>query len=301
MPSESHSGTDSVLKHATTNYCLGPSPTPSFRLFCEYLGYVKQLASALISCLPYILDRISIESLNDIGDQVTVDTCDPRLLHSLWCYGISGVRKSTIWTGYSDLRRFGTSLCELVSSISTDKSKRDPQIVVSSGTFTGPGNCNLSVSNRSAIIEAVTGSVIVSCYRTSWIYLQNSTLYIGGSITVTQCATAITASAASSLVVRGVSFVSNTPSVTASAGISGGAAIVVLTSSTLTLSDSVFVGNSVNAIGACVGGSACTVAGGAVYADASSTLPLVVNCTFTGNTVASARAPLLSMAVLLPR
>ena len=51
-----------------------------------------------------------------------------------------------------------------------------------------------------------------------------------------------------------------------------------------------FVGNSVSAAGACVGSSACVVAGGAVYADASSTLLSVMNCTFKGNTVTSTAA-----------
>ena len=94
----------------------------------------------------------------------------------------------------------------------------------------------------------------------------------------------------SNVILSGVTFATNSITLTTASSVGGGAAIAVTGGSTLTLSDSVFVGNSARAAGACVGSSACSVAGGAVYADSTSTLLSVVNCTFTGNTATSAGA-----------
>ena len=93
---------------------------------------------------------------------------------------------------------------------------------------------------------------------------------IVGSISVCKSTnTVISASQFSNVNVVGVGLLNNAASILSTTPIDGGAAIAVTGGSTPTLSGSVIIGNSVRSAGACVGNSACTVAGGAVYADAN--------------------------------
>ena len=196
-------------------------------------------------------------------------------------------------TGF-DTQNCGTSdspCASLSHSFRLARDMNEIELFLSSAVYIGSHNCNMSAENKTITISSQstqTRGVVFSCGQSQWISLSNSSFVLQGPMTIANSTSAISASLFSNLTINSVLFLNNSLSVSLFSGIGGGAAIALTDGSSLTLSDSEFVGNRVSAAGVCVSSGICTVAGGAVYADASSTLQSIANCTFIGNTVSSA-------------